>query len=133
MAKTQAEAVAERRAEGARDVLMGFGYATALLPARPRHRRDKAKAEVAVQVVERWILAALRHRTPVDVGEGNGSSPGPTALGRRSALPGPVVAMGWNRRSRSVGTRSRDRSDSAVGIARTEWSGSLEYPGGTRR
>ena len=24
---------------------------------------DKAKAEVAVQVVERWVLAALRHRT----------------------------------------------------------------------
>ena len=28
-----------------------------------RRPRDKAKAEVAVQVVERWILAALRHRT----------------------------------------------------------------------
>ncbi len=35
----------------------------AVLPARVRRPRDKAKAEVAVQVVERWILAALRHRT----------------------------------------------------------------------
>ena len=38
-------------------------YGTAILPARPYKPRDKAKAEVAVQVVERWILARLRHRT----------------------------------------------------------------------
>ena len=38
-------------------------YGTAALPARPFKPRDKAKAEVAVQVVERWILARLRHRT----------------------------------------------------------------------
>ena len=37
-------------------------YGVAVLPARVRRPRDKAKAEVAVQVVERWILAALRHR-----------------------------------------------------------------------
>jgi transposase len=38
-------------------------YETAALPARPYKPRDKAKVEVAVQVVERWILARLRHRT----------------------------------------------------------------------
>jgi len=38
-------------------------YGVAVLPARPRHPRDRAKVEVAVQVVERWILAVLRHRT----------------------------------------------------------------------
>jgi transposase len=38
-------------------------YGTAIIPARPGHARDKAKAEAAVQVAERWILAALRHRT----------------------------------------------------------------------
>jgi transposase len=37
-------------------------YDVALLPARPGHPRDKPKAEVAVQVVERWILARLRER-----------------------------------------------------------------------
>ena len=37
-------------------------YGVAVLPARVRRPRDKAKAEVAVQIVERWILAALRHR-----------------------------------------------------------------------
>ena len=35
---------------------------TAIVPARPRKPRDKAKVEVAVQVVERWILARLRNR-----------------------------------------------------------------------
>jgi transposase len=37
-------------------------YGTAILPARPRKPRDKAKVEVAVLVVERWILARLRNR-----------------------------------------------------------------------
>jgi transposase len=37
-------------------------YDVALLPARPGRPRDKPKAEVAVQVVERWILARLRER-----------------------------------------------------------------------
>jgi transposase len=36
-------------------------YGTAILPARPYKPKDKAKAEVGVQVVERWILARLRH------------------------------------------------------------------------
>lgn len=38
-------------------------YGVAVLPARVRKPRDKAKVEVGVQVVERWILARLRHRT----------------------------------------------------------------------
>ncbi|MBM9995321.1 transposase family protein, partial [Pseudomonas aeruginosa] len=37
-------------------------YGVAVVPARARKPRDKAKAEVGVQVVERWILAALRNR-----------------------------------------------------------------------
>jgi transposase len=37
-------------------------YGMAVVPARPYHPRDKAKAESAVQVVERWIVAALRNR-----------------------------------------------------------------------
>jgi transposase len=37
-------------------------YGTVILPARPRKPQDKAKVEVGVQVVERWILARLRHR-----------------------------------------------------------------------
>jgi len=37
-------------------------YGSAILPARPRKPRDKAKVEAGVQLVERWILARLRHR-----------------------------------------------------------------------
>lgn len=33
----------------------------AIVPARAARPRDKAKVEVGVQVVERWILARLRH------------------------------------------------------------------------
>jgi transposase len=36
-------------------------YGVAVIPARVRRPRDKAKVEVGVQVVERWILARLRH------------------------------------------------------------------------
>ena len=38
-------------------------YETVALPARPFKPKDKAKVEVAVQVVERWILARLRAMT----------------------------------------------------------------------
>ena len=38
-------------------------YKTAVVPARPYKPKDKAKAEVAVQLVERWIMAKLRHQT----------------------------------------------------------------------
>jgi transposase len=34
----------------------------AIVPARPRHARDKAKVEQGVLLVQRWILAALRNR-----------------------------------------------------------------------
>ena len=38
-------------------------YGVAVVPARPYKPKDKAKAEVAVQVVERWIMMRLRHQT----------------------------------------------------------------------
>jgi len=38
-------------------------HGIAVVPARVRKPRDKAKVEVGVQVVERWVLARLRHRT----------------------------------------------------------------------
>jgi transposase len=46
-------------------------YGLAILPARVRKPRDKAKVEVGVQVVERWILARLRNRTFFSLGELN--------------------------------------------------------------
>jgi len=37
-------------------------YGVAVVPARVRRPQDKAKAEIGVQVAERWILARLRDR-----------------------------------------------------------------------
>jgi len=42
---------------------MAAHYGTAVIPARAAKPKDKAKVEVGVQIVERWILAALRNRT----------------------------------------------------------------------
>jgi transposase len=38
-------------------------YQTIVLPTRTARPRDKAKVEVGVQIVERWILARLRNHT----------------------------------------------------------------------
>lgn len=46
-------------------------YGVAILPARVRKPRDKAKVETGVQIVERWILARLRNRTFFSLGELN--------------------------------------------------------------
>ena len=43
------------------DLAQHYGFA--IIPARAASPRDKAKVEVGVQVVERWILARLRHHT----------------------------------------------------------------------
>ena len=66
-------------------------YGTVILPARPRKPQDKAKVEVGVQVVERWILARLRHRQFFSVAELDAAvAPLLTALNQRpfKKLPG---------------------------------------------
>ncbi len=50
---------------------MAQHYGVAIMPARPRKPRDKAKVESAVGVVQRWIVAALRHRKFFSVAELN--------------------------------------------------------------
>jgi len=50
---------------------LGEHYGIAVLPARPGRPQDKAKVEVGVQIVERWILARLRHRRFFALGELN--------------------------------------------------------------
>ncbi len=63
---------------------LGAHYGTAIIPTRPRKPKDKAKAEVGVQipqgtlsaygihlVIERWILARLRHHTFFSLAELN--------------------------------------------------------------
>ena len=50
---------------------MALHYGTAVIPARSRKPKDKAKVENAVLVVERWILAALRNHTFFSLAELN--------------------------------------------------------------
>ncbi len=52
----------------------------AVLPARSRKPKDKAKVEVFEHVVERWIISALRNRQFFSLDEGN------TGNGNRSTL-----------------------------------------------
>ena len=53
----------------AHDTVLDFArhHDVSILPARPYSPQDKAKVESAVQVVERWILARLRHARLADV------------------------------------------------------------------
>jgi transposase len=50
---------------------MAEHYGTVIVPARPYHPRDKAKAESAVLIAERQILAALRDQRFFSIGELN--------------------------------------------------------------
>jgi transposase len=50
---------------------MAVHYGTAVIPTRVARPKDKAKVEVGTQVVERWILAALRNRTFFSLSELN--------------------------------------------------------------
>ena len=46
-------------------------YQVAVIPTRPYKPKDKSKVEVSVQIVERWILARLRHHTFFSLAELN--------------------------------------------------------------
>ncbi len=50
---------------------MAIHYGVAIVPTRVRKPKDKAKAEVGVQIVERWILASLRNHTFFSLAELN--------------------------------------------------------------
>ena len=41
---------------------MADHYGSVVIPARPYRAKDKAKVELSVKLVQRWILARLRHR-----------------------------------------------------------------------
>lgn len=52
---------------------MAMHYSVGVVPARVRKPRDKAKVEVGVQIAQRWIVAALRHRKFFSLEELNAS------------------------------------------------------------
>jgi transposase len=65
---------------------MAAHYGVAVVPARPRKPRDKAKVEAGVQVAGRWLVAALRKRQFFSVG-GERSARGVVAAVEREAIP----------------------------------------------
>jgi transposase len=73
---------------------MAAHYGAAIVPARPYKPRDKAKVEVGVQVVQRWILARLRHQRFFSLAELN------------SAIAGLVEQLN-DRTMRGLGTTRR--------------------------
>ncbi len=50
---------------------MAAHYGVAIIPARPRKPRDKAKVENGVLLAERWVLARLRNRRFYSLAEAN--------------------------------------------------------------
>lgn len=46
-------------------------YDVIVNPARPRRPKDKSLAEISVQIVQRWLLAAMRNRTFFSIDELN--------------------------------------------------------------
>ncbi len=65
---------------------MAAHYDTAIVPARPRKPRDKAKVEAAVLLVTRWIIAKLRNRRFFSLAELNEAIRGcVTALNERTS------------------------------------------------
>ena len=74
---------------------MAAHYGTGVLPARPRRPRDKAKVEVGVLIMERWILGRLRNRRFHSLGELNEAI---TELLRRLNDDRPIRRLGVTRR-----------------------------------
>ena len=74
---------------------MAAHYGTAILPTRVRKPRDKAKVEVGVLVVERWILARLRNQRFFSLAELNAAI---AAAGRRTSTRGRCASWASARR-----------------------------------
>jgi len=75
---------------------MAAYYDTAILPARPRRPRDKAKVEAAVLIIERWLLGRLRHRRFYSLAELNAAIAG---LLRQLNDERPIRRLGVTRRA----------------------------------
>lgn len=68
-------------------------YATTILPTRPAAPQDKAKVETGVQLVERWVLAPLRHHTFFSLAELNAA----LAVQRRALNARPFQKLAGSR------------------------------------
>ena len=83
---------------------MASHYGVAVLPTRVRRPRDKAKVEAGVLVVERWILAVLRHRVLLLPGRTQCGHPCVTGKAQRPTLQATAgLSPGTLREPRSAG------------------------------
>jgi hypothetical protein len=91
-------------------IWMAAHYDTAIPPARPRRPRDKARVEVAVLIIERWLLDRLRHRRFYSLAKLNTAI---SELLRRLNDERPIRRLGVTRRTlfeeldRPISSRSR--------------------------
>jgi transposase len=67
-------------------------YGTTVIPTRVAKPRDKAKAETAVQIVERWVLAPLRNHTFFSIAELNATQ---QHGGYRTDCSGFLSSLSW--------------------------------------
>ena len=93
-------------------------YGTAIVPARPYKPRDKAKVEVGVQVVARWILGhqpfyATCLRSTAQIAATLTPAPGPldgvitiTGIGDHLRLEWPITITGMRKRAAAMGSSS---------------------------
>jgi len=100
-------------------------YGVAVIPARPGKPQDKAKVEQAVQMIQRWVLAPLRHERFTHVGQLNAAmKPLLAALNDR-----PMRVLGVSRRAlfeRVERDQLRPLPDAPYELA--EWRGSKVGP-----
>lgn len=82
-------------------------YGVSILPARPYLPKDKASAESAVQVVERWLMARLRHTVLADVHAADAALAAVAALAQRTPLPEAATAAARVSSPRSTPRRCR--------------------------
>lgn len=79
---------------------MAEHYGVAVMPARPRRPRDKAKVEAAVLVAQRWIVARLRNRRFFSIGHSRAGTAVPRVL-RRTCRSVPAIwqNLAWRART----------------------------------
>ena len=73
---------------------MATHYGTAIMPARPKKPRDKAKVEVGVQIAQRWILARLRNQTFFSLADLNARITEQYGIDRTELACGRAVRLG---------------------------------------
>ena len=104
---------------------LAMHYGVGVLPTRPYKPRDKAKVETGVQIVQRWIVAALRHRKFFRLAELNqairellvSSTNGPFASGR---VVVPACSRNWT--GRRLGRYHRNALSGSSGRRRVSTS-----------